>query len=239
MQSDHEYIRVPDSDRLRGATSSLWLGYSPNSSRKYKVLRIYTYPMFDHGIGAHIHDVGSSSWRDVASEPSDHVNWDNNYAFSLNGIKAYWVCRDFIVTFDFESEIFGEIDAPPALGRLLRFMSIGVVKDSLCLIGNDSNVVDIWMMKEGSGEWKKKYSCYDPVENPCPLCRPTKLRPLQELSTGEILMVSYDRRLVCYNTKKNRFRSIKLHMMKTNFSVVTFVPSFVSLKDLISLNESK
>ncbi|KAG8364085.1 hypothetical protein BUALT_Bualt19G0089700 [Buddleja alternifolia] len=236
----NEYVRVRQVDKLRGYTSSSWLGFSA-SSRKYKVLRIYTYL---NKVGAHIHDVGSSSWRDVESTPLNHINWDSSHAF-VNGV-AYWLSRydyevglmvaDFIVYFDFESEMFGTIDAPPGFNsyRLSHrsSMSIGVLDDCLCLIDNTVGL-DIWIM-EKCDDWKKKYDCVDEFEKPLYLFKAT-LRPLQELSTGEILMVSNYSDLVCYDEKRNNFRLMNFIKMRSIFNIVTFVPSFVSLKDMLSL----
>ncbi|KAG8365228.1 hypothetical protein BUALT_Bualt18G0082500 [Buddleja alternifolia] len=86
------------------------------------------------------------SWRDVESTPLDNIYWDDSHAF-INGI-IYWFCQydflfnrpaaNFIVFFDFESEIFWKIDAPPGFDeyRLQRrySMNIGIGGDLLCLV---------------------------------------------------------------------------------------------------------
>ncbi|KAG8365234.1 hypothetical protein BUALT_Bualt18G0083100 [Buddleja alternifolia] len=250
-----EYVRVPEVIYQKTTTSGLWLGFSPNS-RVYKVLRIYTY---NHSpgpgvIAAHIHDVGSNSWRDVVSTPLDNIYWNNSYAF-INGI-GYWICQydsrlnrppaNFIVFFDFESEIFGKIDAPPGFDecRLENryFMNIGIVGDLLCLI-DSTETLEIWVLNK-CGEWLKQFSSVEALKKPLfqffgAVKNPrigTMLRPLQLLSSGEILMDLNSRNLVCCDMKKeNSFRLIDLHMDSSS-TLVTFVPSFVSLKDALMGN---
>ncbi|KAG8365229.1 hypothetical protein BUALT_Bualt18G0082600 [Buddleja alternifolia] len=139
----------------------------------------------------------------------------------------------FIVFFDFESEIFGKIDAPPGFEEItLQFrdsLTIGIVGDLLCLIDSTESL-DIWVLNK-CGSWNKQFSI-DAVEKP-PSEPP--LRPLQLLSSGEMLMVSDNHNLVCYDLKRNKFKLINLHMKRDIFSVVTFVPSFVSLNDALMI----
>ncbi|KAG8364107.1 hypothetical protein BUALT_Bualt19G0092300 [Buddleja alternifolia] len=249
-----EYIRVPDVDeerKLRDYICSLWLGFSP-ISKVYKVIGIYYTD--DSVFGAHIHVVGSStSWRDVDYAPlADLIDWHYSYAFT-NGI-GYWLCHydhllsgggNFIVSFDFEREIFGKINAPPSFDdyslRRRASMRIGVLGDLLCLIDNNHRRLDIWIVNE-CGQWIKQFSSVRAVHKPL---YQKRLRPLQLLSsTGEILMVSNNRDLVCYDMKRNRSRSIKIHMrtsdnfyvVKQYFNAVNFVPSFVPLKDALMGN---
>ncbi|KAG8364063.1 hypothetical protein BUALT_Bualt19G0087100 [Buddleja alternifolia] len=175
------------------------MGFSP-VSRVYKVLRIYSRFTL---IGAQIHDVrrSNNSWRDVESTTplDDCIYKDNSYAF-MNGI-GYWLClfgpprvANFIVFFDFESEVFGRIDAPPSFDEYrlkhLHLMSIGVLRDCLCLIDNTESL-DIWMLNE-CGQWIKQFSSVHVVDNPL---FQKRLRPLQLLR--EILMVSNDGNLFC------------------------------------------
>ncbi|KAG8364002.1 hypothetical protein BUALT_Bualt19G0081000 [Buddleja alternifolia] len=244
----NECFRLPKGNWRTTSTASMWLGFSP-ISRKYKLLRFFNYlsapgEVLDYG-GANIHEVGSTSFRRVQSPDLDNViRWDCSYAF-INGI-GYWLCQDndyqsdFIVSFDFESEKLGTINAPPSFDehRLTSrdFMGIGVVGDCLCLIDNTGDHLDIWMMmttNKGTRDWVKKFTCQ---ERPPEFCR-AKLRPLQVMGSGDILMVSNNRTLVFFDVRTHKFEDN--YRTKVDFNVFTFVPSYVSIFDSLSIPLSK
>ncbi|KAL0329752.1 UNVERIFIED_CONTAM: hypothetical protein Sradi_4961900 [Sesamum radiatum] len=104
---------------FRTTTKSMWLGYSPGSNQ-YKVLRIFSFIDVDGNpveMSAQALVVGSNSWNDIESTPLDRdVSWDD-CPTTINGF-LYWLDQSskYIVFFDFDKEIFGEIALPSEYG---------------------------------------------------------------------------------------------------------------------------
>ncbi|KAL0393502.1 UNVERIFIED_CONTAM: F-box/kelch-repeat protein [Sesamum latifolium] len=243
----NEYFMMPSVDRearLIFGTKSMWLGFSPGSNQ-YKVLRLYS-RINDNplAMGAQVLVVGSNSWRNVENPPVGHdISWDDCSA-TVNGV-IYWLDKTWkdIVFFDFERELFGEIALPSEYGQeqlsKIEFMSIGVLGGCLCLSYNVQNAphVDIWVMrKRGNQEsWSKEFVVHAVRPSGVPLYG--RFRPLQVLRSGEILMqwINYD--LVCYNPRNKSLRHVGFDWLHRKPRAVGFTPSFISLKDTLSVDK--
>lgn len=165
----------------------------------------------------------------------------------------------FIVSFNFESEVFHALPLPPAFyhwgkeDEMLQFlhqpwkapsqdsnMSLGALRGHLCICNNYiSTRVDIWVMKDyGVKEsWSKEYDdiyTWSSDESSTSLLL---YQPIDFLNNGDLL-VYHDsaNALICIDKQKsNRYFNIGKRKDKTRsrFTSVAHVPSFVSLKDIM------
>ncbi|KAL3645393.1 hypothetical protein CASFOL_010573 [Castilleja foliolosa] len=248
-----EYVTLPEFNRHH-STLGYWFGFSPEENL-YKVLRIFGTANVNRGmpraIGfspekrAQVYTVGSSSWRLLEEKP--HPDYDislksssailNGTVCWLSGISGYNQMLRFIEYFDFHTEKFGKFPAPVGFrnNHMRQRRSIGVLGGCLC-VTDDSRHFYIWVMKEfGCREsWTKLFSI--DMESIMGRYIQSRLRPLQILGDGKILMIRDYNVLVKFDPKTKDFRFLEINSASSPSKVVVYTPTLVPLKDILMVD---
>ncbi|XP_047326007.1 F-box protein At3g07870-like [Impatiens glandulifera] len=218
-------------------------GYSPMTD-KYKALAMveYTKSKFSTTTLTAIYTVGSpstSSWRIIEDPPE--VLFDPSFPSYLNG-SLHWIVtknsRDYILSFDFDNEKFGEIAMPPPFDivqenhvtNLLVFE--GCL--SVCMQLIDKKRVDVWVMKEYgiSKSWFKEFVVETPDNSWSSGAFPLKY--VNSDKEAVILTFTSEQALVTYNLIEKKI--VNLNVLPFHNGILNplmHVPILLPLKDLI------
>lgn len=143
------------------------LSYEPNAvgfgvCPKTNDLKIVTVLFTGNWIGK-VSTLGCGGWRSI----SVNLDLPNSPTFKpdqvvIDGV-IYWVVyngtlRNMIISFDLESEEFGEVELPNGLARPRIELTVFKRKDSLAMVTYDFPALDldVWMMRKIDGA---KYLC--------------------------------------------------------------------------------
>ncbi|CAK7355130.1 unnamed protein product [Dovyalis caffra] len=264
-----EYLNLPPLDEEKGLHSHLCgLGFSPKSNR-FKAIRItYKKEKHMPGNSqalAEVCTLGTESWRSVGFAPlydytSLHFSLLEHKNVFVNE-SLHWLPKKLygssgyleICAFDFDREQFRTFSAPPH--RYLEYLTLDIStfgESQLCMYfqTSDDLAIDVWLMKEyGVAEsWTKILVIQDSYE--FKLNNFLELKLNNFLKNGNILLMGCDIMLL-YNHGKKIFTEVDTHGVtiqngaiqhKDRYGFGTcFVhkPSFVSLKDMIEVDNSK
>lgn len=235
-------------------------GFSPNTN-KYKVMRVMNLCSYQgRFITVQVLTLGSDPyWRTVGyldnwteigvnvlrRQTLTHCEAPYRHSFCvyLNG-NVHWIAERtrtlaYIIYFNFNEEIFDEIDPPQEYmeGEKVgaKNMRLGVLRDCLCLSDIASyEQFSLWVLKDYSDpmSWSKEVV----IDNFALNIWPRGLyRPIKYLDNGDLLMFHPSNALVCYNPKEESFRYFKIKGIESSFEVVPHAPSLVSLRDVINM----
>ncbi|PRQ50249.1 putative F-box domain-containing protein [Rosa chinensis] len=235
-----EFMHLPEASKRENqkVTIHCGIGFSPKANR-YKVVRI-----FDQGSPhpitmAEAHTLGSSSWKLIGSCPCSSYN---QLAFPtyIEG-ALYWFYYDplkyVILSFDLDSENFQSLPPLPFQREQYRNVSMGVLGNCLCVCDAHGIHINLWVLKNHGAKrsWRRKISIetdhfgFDGERWPSGLYKPMKY-----CKDGGLLMFNYrTNALIYHHPKTHRFIYLKLRGIKSNFSAISHVPSFISLKDIL------
>ncbi|XP_065867965.1 F-box protein At3g07870-like isoform X2 [Euphorbia lathyris] len=236
-----EFINLPEIKKVgldqHPMRYSYSFGFSPLSNQ-YKVIRMSA--RGTHSM-AQVHILGTKTWKCIGfftqRSPKLFPAYLNGFLYWSSDLHPLSVC-----TFDIERERFGSILAPSE-DRLYLHSSVGVVRGEVCISRvSKSGTIHVWTMKDYGTEkaWSKVFSF-----SMCPY--PTRyygpFQPIKYLNDGAILMFHSYRNfiptdlgdaLLYIDSKRNRFRYLKIHGMESAAEVIAHTPSLVSLKHALS-----
>ncbi|XP_050207850.1 F-box protein At3g07870-like [Mercurialis annua] len=222
-------------------------GFS-SKSNQFKVIKIMNPRKYNYGstgfeIGSYIryaevYILGTSSWRKVTEFAPQSLH---SFLFPTYWKETInWACVkddkfDNIISFDFDNERF-EIISPPPRHRTdsncIRMQELGGCL-SVCDCSSFSKYLDIWLMKDFSGKrlWRKVITIRMwPFEL-------KSIEPITFLNNGKLLLMVHDsKNLVCYNHLLEKFKYFKVSGIQSYFEAFSFVPNFLSLKDIVKGN---
>ncbi|KAK9284438.1 hypothetical protein L1049_023611 [Liquidambar formosana] len=234
-----DYITLPQSQRrFEVDIPFCGMGFCPKTNQ-YKLIRFVCRhtPPSPLSWEVEIFTLGTASWRSTGCTPKSvptsgyyrisngSLNWLD---FRLNSSECIW-------SFDFSNETVRSFPPPPQFGPhhedVLYWMRLGVLDDCLCICDSPSgSYFDIWVMKEyGVQEsWTKQFVIDAPVlDGPWNDYLPIKL-----LNDGEILMLQNGETLVSYSFGEKSVKKVKIRGIPSNIDAVSYLPSFVSFKDI-------
>lgn len=234
-----EFMHLPQASKHENqkVTINCGIGFSPKANQ-YKVVRI-----FDQGTSCplwmtEVHTLGSSSWKIIGTSP-----WSayGQLAFPTYVEGAlYWFYESFdyvIVSFALDNENFQPVPPLPFQRAQYRNVSMGVLGDCLCVCDAYGICINVWVLKNHGAKksWKKKITIktdhfgFDGERWPSGLYKPMKY-----FKDGGLLLFNYrTNALIYHHPKTHRFIFLKLRGIKSNFSAISHVPSFISLKDIL------
>lgn len=236
-----EFINLPNSKKIesQGEIMSCGLGFSP-ASNQYKVIRIFQNEtldprrtnFIDWGITAEIHTLGTETWKEIDFSAEEIFGLCPTY---FNGF-LYWPCQAppfCVISFDVENERVRSISRPPMgdyRGRVeVRIGVLGGELSVSCYL--NSGETEVWVMK-GYGVWSKVFSfCLDGGKiwhfGPC--------LPVKYLNNEAMLLFNSSTNSFIYkHPRKPGFQYFKLQQAYALVELTAYVPSFVSLKDVLS-----
>ena len=190
-----EFINLPPTnDANVGRFIDCGLGFSPRTDR-HKVIRVFTrdtlvvscedlerhdgaFPTYG-GTIAEVYTLGTDSWRRVVKAP--HTRYKLAFPTYHNG-PLYCFCHrdhvvsEFIVSFNFDDEIFEPVPLLSELELPTRHLSMGVLgSDLFACDASEVHYVDIWVLKicSVSKSWTKLFLISKGVDElPFSLYRP-------------------------------------------------------------------
>ncbi|XP_057767274.1 F-box/kelch-repeat protein At3g23880-like [Salvia miltiorrhiza] len=199
-----------------GGIHTLGFGWV-ESSDEYKVFLV-------HNDGTYkVYSSKAKSWKTIGLRTDLLRVWGTGV---FAGGKLHWShfrpCEQYILFFDFKSEVFGSIDLPFAPDIRDKFGLVCVLGGSLCVLRRhddyERGLAHVWVMKEES--WEKAVALDHLLEL---LQSPS---PLVVGLNGEVLL-SIGSHLLVYDARDNVF-----HVLKYTSYCHVYVESLVSPEDL-------
>ncbi|OMO88931.1 hypothetical protein COLO4_20026 [Corchorus olitorius] len=214
----------------------------------------------------HILTLGSSTWRHLGTVPY-HVHSQQKSQARINGKLLHWVSwmknrrSTIIISFDMETEKFHEIPLPDCCSSSNKptegFDQVVVIRGCLSAVryGNDSEELEIWVMKEyGVKEsWSKEFSigAYVPkillerdeseflIYSRSYLHR-KQTRVMCMLRSGELLLEYRNKALVVYDPHCKTFKDVQLTFegIPTFFIVDVHVANLNWIDTLVDMAEN-
>lgn len=179
-----------------------------------------------------VYSVKGGFWKRVDSSPYDHAVPYLSCGAFVNG-ALHWLASSrergypsVIAAFDLAREVFDEMPAPSdADPEKFVFYRLVVLGGCLCMVGDGSNGINVWMMKEyGVGGSWTKFSIEGEHEFDI-------VKPLSFVGDEEVVFLTEEESLVVYNVKANSFREMAVDGARASFvDGCPFVESLVELK---------
>lgn len=213
----HDIVTEPSNKRCPtyGKMKDVYgFGFS-SSTNQYKILRISTvvdppHPIYKKRSEAEVYIVGTKTWKSIGYLP-----YPSNQEFlgAIVKVAFHWLfyneMKDFTYIYAFNERDY-QISFPPNIGNGKVNMSVGVLKNCLCLFDNsDPSHLGIWSMKEyGVGEsWALK--CILTTSIPATLDS-SALHPVAILKDDEIFMRSQSGNFYIYDPKNMNFTKFEI-----------------------------
>ncbi|KAK9932993.1 hypothetical protein M0R45_020208 [Rubus argutus] len=177
--------------------------------------------------------VGSGSWRHIGD--SVMCDFDHQSGIYLNGY-LHWVGLPtngsrFIYAFDVESECFQQIPLPPwTLDKNITKCNLGVLNGCLCITVRVSSYINVWVMKDyGVKEsWTKELDSSVELH----LGFGSSTQSLNFSKERQVLLLQD--RLQAHIPGRRGFVGVEVDGLPCSIDAAyLYVPSFVSLKDVI------
>ncbi|KAM7258470.1 hypothetical protein ACFE04_014211 [Oxalis oulophora] len=238
-----EYIKIPKLEYNSKARPHIVCGLGCSlRSREYKVVTITSSigaKYIEEGVRCSfivkVLTLGTKSWRRVESVPY-YLNQSSCIMY-FNG-AIHWVFEDsesdYIISFDLESERFAVIPPPENFVKVDKCkISIGVLEGCLYLTHHGQ----LWVMREygNRDSWDVVYDEQ--------MWRYRFHDVLMYLSDGRIIMHAKNRiyrDVVAYDLLTKSTQDIRVKMVTKGWvsrRLMTHTPSFISLKDAITVRE--
>ncbi|KAL9366550.1 hypothetical protein Peur_037749 [Populus x canadensis] len=187
---------------------------------------------------AEIYTIKTGHWRSVGNGFSiGRLDFNTSLHGCIHWAR-YETSLECICSFDFESEQFKRLPAPPICdGNLDGFIRLGVLKDCLSVTVRKWDApyeIHVWVMNEyGVQESWSKQILFKPDYHHF-----ISYEPLILLRRGKILILLDGELVVCYNIEKIRSwgRIIKSENMEDTHAIA-YNPSFVSLHHIAAGEE--
>ncbi|KAK3025771.1 hypothetical protein RJ639_041927 [Escallonia herrerae] len=231
-----EYVSLPEAP-ITGNTRTLILAGIGRcrDTDEYKVIRIVCESLSSE---AYVHTLGTRSWRSLEGSPYSPNACKLKLPTYLNGtlhwLRVYYQGREEIESFDFETETFHSFPSRPngfsEVGNWEDMISMGVLDGCLFICDSSkSECFGLWVMKEyGIAEsWINELLVIPGIDRwPCGLYQPIKY-----MENGALLIFHSANYLLYFDQTKSEIKFLKLHGFQTKFEAFPHIPSFVSLKE--------
>lgn len=241
-----EYMTLPrpKNDKLKRKICGF--GFS-QITKQYKVIQgIYQRGQF-YSARVEVYTLGTKKWRNIGDLPHSFVKpyYYNDIGPFLNG-ALHWLVQPhnnstFICQFDIENEQLKSFPSPPVqdFGPTIHknSMHLGVSGGFLYLCENlsTSSSVEIWVMKDYGVKqsWTKEFVISNPQwRSETVHILNYGLNKKMEAMEGAELYVLHGSKLSAYNNRRH-VRELDVCGINTYYNVIPYVPSLVSLKEVV------
>jgi len=132
-------------------------GYDPFIDN-YKVVSVFRYNVNACKTEVSVYTLGTDYWRRISDFPSLMIPYSQHGIF-VNGTVNWLADYDLddnnssgtIVSLDLRKEVYQEISHPD-YGDVSFKLSLGVMRDCLCVFSHSDSFDDVWLMKEYGNE---------------------------------------------------------------------------------------
>ncbi|CAL0301196.1 unnamed protein product [Lupinus luteus] len=212
--SIRKFKKLPslDNPKQEGSYTIYGFGYD-HLSDTYKVVGVFCYECGNGGAIAYktqvkVHTLGTDYWRRIQEFPSG-VPFDSSGKFVCGAINwlasgsdafnSSWV----IVSLDLAKESYEELLQPDYGEVDVVTLTLGTLKDCLCVLAHGDTFSDVWLMKDyGNKEsWTKLYRV--------PYMENTDSIPYTKalcISENDEVLLECQSTLVVYNSRNGTFR---------------------------------
>lgn len=207
--SIRKFTKLPslDNPKREGSYTIYGFGYA-HISDTYKVVAISCYESDgSYETQVKVLTLGTNAWRMIQDFPSG-VPFDDSGKF-LRGTVNWLASRDsysswVIVSLDLEKESYRELLQPDYGGVTVVTLSLGVLRDCLCILSHSDTFSDIWLMNEygNKDSWTKLFRV--PYIGDVGSCPYTKALFVSE---DDKVLLEYQSRLVVYNARDGTFKT--------------------------------
>ncbi|CAK8571741.1 unnamed protein product [Lathyrus sativus] len=159
-----KFTKLPslDNPKREGSYTIYGFGYT-HFSDSYKVVAVSCYESDgSYKTQVKVLTLGTNAWRRIQDFPSG-VPFDDSGKF-LSGTVNWLASRDsysswVIVSLDLENESYRELLQPDYGGVTVVTLSLGVLRDCLCILSHTDTFSDIWLMNEygNKDSWTKLF----------------------------------------------------------------------------------
>lgn len=218
--------------RREGSYTIYGFGYD-GFSGSYKVVAVFSYECDGNG-GSNgyksevkVLTLGTDSWRVIRGFPSV-VPLDESGKFvsgSVNWLASKSSYSSVIVSLDLQKESFQEVLQPDYGDVAVLDLTLGVLRDCLCVVAHGYNLLDVWLMQDyGNREsWTKLFSfpCLEtPGSFPC-------VKALG-LSEDDQLLLEFGSKIVVYNTRDSTYETPQIQDINECVASEVYIESLIS-----------
>ncbi|XP_058723822.1 F-box/kelch-repeat protein At3g23880-like [Vicia villosa] len=210
--SIRKFTKLPslDNPKLKGSYTIYGFGYT-HFSDSYKVVAVYCYESDgSYKTQVKVHTLGTNAWRKIQDFPSG-VPFDDSGKF-VGGTINWLASRDsffscVIVSLDLEKESYQDLLQPDYGEVVVLTISLGVLRECLCILSHSDTFSDVWLMKEygNKDSWTKLF--HVPYMGDLGSCPYTKVlyvyeddKILLECHSGLVVLVVYNARDSTFKT---------------------------------------
>jgi F-box interacting protein len=176
-----------------------------------------------------VHTLGTDYWRRIDDFPySGYICYERRVTTEglfVSGTVNWLVTSGVIISLDLDKESYQKILLPASLKVFKDYLTLGVVRDCLCIFSSSKMFLDVWIMKEyGNKEsWTKLYSV--------PKMRDRDLYRCEALYIHEddrmLLMQSFNK-LVVYDSKNGTSNIAEIQNINPWMHPQVYIESLIS-----------
>ena len=209
--SIRKFSKLPSLDipKREGSYTIYGFGYD-HFSDSYKVVAVNCFESDSNGSKVYktevkVYTLGTDCWRRIQDFPSG-VPFDGSGTFvsgTINWFAAKWI----IVSFDLEKETYQELLQPDYGAVTVVSVTLGVLRDCLCILAHSDTFSDVWLMKEygNKDSWAKLFCV--PYIGHVGSCLYTKALYLTD---DDQVLLKYQAELVVYNSRDGTFKTLEI-----------------------------
>ncbi|XP_061359681.1 F-box/kelch-repeat protein At3g23880-like [Gastrolobium bilobum] len=221
-----------ENQRQLGSYTIYGFGYD-HFTDSYKVVAVFCYECDSGGATVYktlvkVHTLGTNYWRRIQEFPSG-VPFDESGKFVSGTVNwlasatssSSWV----IVSLDLGKESYQELLQPDYGGVTVLTLTLGVLRDCLCILSHSDTFSDVWLMKDyGNKEsWTKLFSV-PYMGNPDSYPYTKALH----ISEDDQVLLEFQSRLVVYNSRDGTFKLPEIQSINSWVVPDVYVESLIS-----------
>lgn len=205
--SIRKFTQLPSLDipKREGSYTIYGFGYD-HFNDTYKVVAVNCFESDTNGSKVYktevkVYTLGTDYWRRIQDFPSG-VPFDNSGTF-VSGTINWLAAKDpytswIIVSLDLEEETYQYLLQPDYGAVTVNSVTLGVLRDCLCILAHGDTFSDVWLMKEygNNDSWTKLFRV--PYMGDVGSCPYTKALYLTE---DDQVLLKYQAELVVYNSR--------------------------------------
>ncbi|CAJ2658510.1 unnamed protein product [Trifolium pratense] len=232
--SIRKFVKLPSLEKPKRAGGGTEYGFGYcydnfNDSYSYKVVAVSSFEsVYDNNVK--VHTLGTNSWRSIEDFPSG-VSFDSSGRFLSESETINWLASNdsdtlwIIVSLDLEKECYQELVLPNYGAVTVETLTLGVVRDCLCIVANSDTFSDVWLMKEygNKDSWTKLFRIpYMGNFESCPYTTVTYV------SEDDQVLLEWQFEIVVYNSKDGTFKTPEFQNINPKMILNVYEESLIS-----------
>ncbi|KAJ1428800.1 F-box-like domain superfamily [Sesbania bispinosa] len=230
--SIRKFKKLPsmENERREGSYTIYGFGYD-HVTDCHKVVAVFCYECNsgDYKTQVKVHTLGTNCWRRIEDFPSG-VPFDDSGKFVSGTVNwlastassSSWV----IVSLDLGKESYQELLQPDYGGVAVITLSLGVLRDCLCILSHSDTFSDVWLMKDyGNKESWSKLFRVPYMGDPGYSYPYTKALYISE---DDEVLLEFQSELVVYDSRNGTFKTPEIQNINGWMVPEVYVESLIS-----------